>query len=59
MKEQYRWNYQIRIKTKEGTYEYEDKLENIGKLVEEHQKEEDVELRADKVKKRVKKRCFG
>ena len=51
--------YNIKIKTKEGTYEYEDKLENIGKLVEEHQKEEDVELRADKVKKRVKKRCFG
>ena len=23
MKEQYKWNYNIKIKTKEGTYEYE------------------------------------
>ena len=52
MKEPYRWNYQIRIKTKEGTYEYEDKLENIEKLVDEHRTEEDLEVSA---KKKVKK----
>lgn len=52
MKEQYRWNYQIRIKTKEGTYEYEDKLENIEKIVDEHREEGDMEVSA---KKKVKK----
>ena len=24
MKEQYKWNYNIKIKTKEGTYEYKE-----------------------------------
>lgn len=59
MKEQYRWNYQIRIKTKEGTYEYEDKLENLEKLVDEHRTEEDLEVSANKVKRKVKSKCSG
>ena len=37
MKEPYRWDYTIRIKTKEGTFEYErdDALEAV-KLAEQH-----------------------
>ena len=54
MKEQYSWNYNIKIKTKEGTYEYEDKLENIEKLMNEHREEGDMQVNAEKVK--VKKR---
>ena len=56
MKEPYRWNYLIRIKTKEGTYEYEDKLENIEKLVDEHREEGDMEVKAEKCKKKVLKK---
>ena len=52
MKEQYKWNYNIKIKTKEGTYEYEDEQENIGKLAEKHREEGDMEISA---KKKVKK----
>ena len=49
MKEQYKWNYNIKIKTKEGTYEYEkDSLDNIDLLLEKHKDYE--ELKADKVK---------
>ena len=37
MKEQYKWNYNIKIKTKEGTYEYEkESLDNIDLLLEKH-----------------------
>ena len=37
MKEPYRWNYSIKIKTKEGTYEYEEKdVLDAVKLVEKH-----------------------
>lgn len=56
MKEDYRWNYQIRIKTKEGTYEYEDEQENIGKLAEKHREEGDMEVKAEKCKKKVLKK---
>ena len=59
MKEQYKWNYNIKIKTKEGTYEYEDKLENIEKLVDEHREEGDMEVSANKVKRKVKSKCSG
>lgn len=49
MKEQYKWNYNIKIKTKEGTYEYEkESLDNIDLLLEKHKDYE--ELKADKVK---------
>ena len=49
MKEQYKWNYNIKIKTKEGTYEYEDvPLEDIVLIDLKHPNRE--ELKADKVK---------
>jgi len=48
MKEQYKWNYNIKIKTKQGTYEYEDKLENIEKILENHKEEENIEVNAIK-----------
>lgn len=60
MKEQYRWNYQIRIKTKEGTFEYEKQdLDNIDLLLEKHKDYE--EFRAErkeqeKCKKKVLKK---
>lgn len=50
MKEPYKWNYNIKIKTKEGTYEYEDKLENIEQLMNEHREEGDMQVNAEKVK---------
>jgi len=55
MKEQYSWNYNIKIKTKQGLYEYEDKLENIEKLIEEHRNEEDLEISATKEEQCKKK----
>lgn len=49
MKEQYKWNYNIKIKTKDGTYEYEDvPLEDIVLIDLKHPNRE--ELKADKVK---------
>lgn len=59
MKEQYKWNYNIKIKTKEGTFEYEDKLENIEKLMNKHREEGDMQVNAtkeDKCKKKVLKK---
>ena len=60
MKEDYRWNYQIRIKTKEGTYEYEkEDLSNLDLLLEKHPEYEQIEAvhkEAEKTKKLVKKR---
>jgi len=57
MKEPYKWDYTIRIKTKEGTYEYEDKLENLEKIVEEHKDYEEVEVKkVEKCKKKVLKK---
>lgn len=54
MKEQYRWNYNIKIKTKEGTYEYEDvPLEDMTLLVLKHP--EYTELQAKQNKGKVKK----
>lgn len=43
MKEPYRWNYTIRVKTKEGTFEYEDTLENIDRVLERHPNYEEVQ----------------
>lgn len=54
MKEQYKWNYTIKIKTKDGTYEYEkETLDNIDLLLEKHKDYE--EIKTEKVK--VKKKC--
>ena len=37
MKEKYRWNYDIKVKTKEGTYEYElEGLDDIDLLLMKH-----------------------
>ena len=60
MKEDYRWNYQIRIKTKEGTFEYEkEDLDNIDLLLEKHKDYQELEAkRLDKckvLKKELKK----
>lgn len=51
MKEQYRWNYLIKVKTKEGTYEYEDDINNIDKILEQYPNYEEVKLEKAKVKK--------
>lgn len=58
MKEQYRWNYQIRIKTKEGTYEYEkEDLSNIDLILEKHPDYQELEAKkVDKCKKKVLKK---
>ena len=52
MKEQYKWNYNIKIKTKEGTYEYEkESLDNIDLLLEKHPDYEEIKAEKAKVKK--------
>ena len=58
MKEQYKWNYTIKIKTKEGTFEYEkESLDNIDLLLEKHKDYEEIEAkRVDKCKKKVLKK---
>ena len=58
MKEDYKWNYQIRIKTKEGTFEYEkESLDNIDLLLEKHKDYEEIEAKmVDKCKKKVLKK---
>ena len=44
MKEQYNWNYNIKIKTKEGTYEYEDvPLEDIVLIDLKHPNREELQ----------------
>lgn len=55
MKEQYKWNYTIKIKTKEGTFEYEkETLDNIDLLLEKHKDYEEVEAQKNKPKVKVK-----
>ena len=58
MKEQYKWNYTIRVKTKEGTYEYEkEDLQDIDLLLEKHKDYEEVEAKkVEKCKKKVLKK---
>lgn len=51
MKTPYRWNYNIKVKTKEGTYEYEDKLDNLESILDKHKDYEEV-----RAKKLIKKR---
>lgn len=55
MKEQYKWNYNIKIKTKEGTYEYEDvPLEDILLIDLKHPNREELKAEKVKVKKIVR-----
>ena len=59
MKEQYRWNYTIKIKTKDGEYEYEkETLDNIDLLLEKHKDYEEVQAihKEEKCKKKVLKK---
>lgn len=59
MKEQYRWNYTIKIKTKDGEYEYEkETLDNIDLLLEKHKDYEEVQAtrKEGKCKKKVLKK---
>lgn len=47
MKQPYNWDYTIRVKTKEGTFEYEkETLDNLDLLLKQHKDYE--ELRATK-----------
>ena len=53
MKQPYNWDYTIRIKTKEGTYEYEkETLDNLDLLLQKHKDYEEVQakhiIRCDK-----------
>lgn len=56
MKEPYRWDYTIRVKTKEGTYEYEDRLDNLENILDKHKGYEEVRAEKLKPKKLIKKR---
>ena len=57
MKEPYRWDYTIRIKTKDGTYEYEkETLDNIDLLLAKHPSYEEVQAIHNKPKTLSKKR---
>ena len=57
MKEDYKWDYTIRIKTKEGTYEYEkEDLQDIDLLLEKHPDYKSIEATHKKEKRLVKKR---
>lgn len=59
MNEDYKWNYTIKVKTKDGEYTYEkETLENLDLLLEKHPNYESVEaVHKDKAKvyKRGKK----
>ena len=60
MKEPYRWNYTIRIKTKDGTYEYEkETLDNIDMILAKHPSYEEVQATHNKPKTLCKKRIKG
>lgn len=56
MKQPYNWDYTIRVKTKEGTFEYEkETLDNLDLLLEQHKDYEELRatrntLRCDKCK---------
>ena len=56
MKQPYNWDYTIRVKTKEGTFEYEkETLDNIDLLLQKHKDYEEVQatkntIRCDKCK---------
>lgn len=43
MKEPYKWNYNIKIKTKEGTFDYENEpIEKIESIIQEHPDYEEI-----------------
>ena len=57
MKQPYNWDYTIRVKTKEGTFEYEkEDLSNIDLLLEKHKDYEEVQATKNKPKTLVKRR---
>lgn len=64
MKEAYRWNYTIRVKTKDGTYEYEkETLDNIDMILAKHPSYEEVQathnkplVKTRKMNRQIKKR---
>ena len=58
MKDQYRWNYNIKIKTKDGTYEYEQPLDKLEELLQKHKGYEEVQATKPKsnTKRLVKKK---
>ena len=57
MKEPYRWNYNIKIKNKEGTFEYEEKdVLDAVKLAEKHPDYEEFYMERKKPKTLVKER---
>lgn len=57
MKEDFKWNYNIKIKTKEGTYEYEkEDLSNLDLLLEKHPDYEEIKATKEKPKVKVKKK---
>jgi hypothetical protein len=46
VKEKYIWNYDIKIKTKEGTFDYEDKpLDMLEPILKEHPEYEEVQVK--------------
>lgn len=56
MKEPYRWDYHIKIRTKEGTFEYEKQdLSNIDLLLTQHPDHTEVRATQNKPKSLVKK----
>lgn len=56
MKEPYRWNYTIKIKTKDEVYEYEkENLSNIDLLLEKHPNYEQIEAIHKDVKEKSKR----
>lgn len=57
MKQPYNWDYTIRVKTKEGTFEYEkETLDNLDLLLEKHKDYEELRATKNKPKSLVKRR---
>ena len=57
MKEPYKWNYNIKIKTKEGEFEYEDQLENLETVLGKHPDYD--EMRATRIKPKTLEKKRG
>lgn len=57
MKEKYKWDYNIKIKTKEGTFEYENEtLDRLDYLLSKHPNYEELKAEHIKPKTLVKTR---
>ena len=55
-KEPYEWNYTIKIKTKDGEFNYEhETLDKLGKILEKYPSTDEVRMSAEKpkVKKKI------